>query len=141
MSDSQSPPALPAAMNFEEKLVLDFLKPCPRIYFSVREIGRKAGTRRQFYENPEWPLPHLQFLTQKGFLLVNPMGHYCFVPQDEHEKKPYKQGDHLKLLSPEEAAQAAKAAKEAAEPDNQPFGTGLLPAQAEQSPAVKKPSV
>ena len=117
-------------MNFEEKQVLDFLKPCPRVYFSVREIGRKAGTRRQYYDNPEWPLPHLQFLTQKGHLLVNPMGHYCFVPQDERKKKVYKVGDHLKQLSPEEAARAAKAAKEAAEPDNQPFGTGLNSAEA-----------
>jgi hypothetical protein len=108
-------------MNFEEKQILDFLKPCPRVFFSVREIGKKAGSRRQHTENPEWPRPHLVFLTQKGHLQSNPMGQYCYIPTEERKRRVYKTGDHLKPLTPEEAA---KAAREALNPDNRPFAAG-----------------
>jgi hypothetical protein len=115
-------------MNFEEKQIIEFLKPCPRVFFSVREIGKKAGTRRQFSDNPEWPRPHLKLLAAKGHLQTNPMGQFCFVPSEERRRKPYKVGDHLKLLAPEEAA---KAAREASDPDYRPFGA---------SPAVLPPA-
>jgi len=43
-------------MNFEEKQILDFLKPHPLVFFSVHEIAKKAGLRRQFQQNPDWPV-------------------------------------------------------------------------------------
>ena len=107
-------------MNSEEKQIIDFLKPCPGVFFSVREIGKKAGTRRQFNDNPEWARPHLKFLAAKGHLESNPLGQFCFIPSEEKKKKIYKVGDHLKPISAEEA-------KKALEQDGRPPGANLAP--------------
>ena len=90
-------------MNSEEKQILDFLQPCPNVFFSHREIGKKAGTRRQFDVDPDWARPHLKHLAAKGHLKTNPLGQFCFVPSEERKKKEYKIGGHFKPISAEEA--------------------------------------
>jgi len=93
-------------MNSEEKQILDFLQPCPNVFFSHREIGKKAGTRRQFGLDPDWARPHLKHLAAKGHLKTNPLGQFCFVPSEERDKKVYKIGGHVKSISAEEAKKA-----------------------------------
>ncbi|HTG44061.1 MAG TPA: hypothetical protein VK633_05970 [Verrucomicrobiae bacterium] len=124
-------------MNYEEKQILDFLRPSPRVFFSVREIGKKAGSRRQFNENPEWPRPHLQFLTQQGQLQCNPAGHYCFTPAKEKEER--APSEELTALSTEEAA--AKAAQEAMDPDSRPFAATPGTAGKVQPPETEDPGL
>jgi hypothetical protein len=105
MSDSQSLHFLPDAMNFEEKQILDFLKALPGVYFSVTEIARKAGTRKQFYDNPTWPRPYLVNLVQQKELGTNSLGQFCYKGVHEKKKRRYKIGGHLQPISHEEAAQ------------------------------------
>lgn len=60
----------------EEKQVLEFLKLNPKASFSAIEICRKAGTKRQFQEDPRWALRPLLHLRDKGIVEDDTGGHY-----------------------------------------------------------------
>jgi hypothetical protein len=91
-------------MRYEEKLIVDFLKPMPGAFFTVTEIGRKAGTRKMFEDNPSWPRAYLGVLVEQGFLASNPLGQYCFKVESEKQKKRFVAGCHLVPISAVEAA-------------------------------------
>ena len=65
----------------EEKLVLDFLATNPKASFSAIEICRKAGTKRQFHEDPRWALRPLLHLRDRGLVEDDGGGHYCLVEE------------------------------------------------------------
>lgn len=98
-------------MRYEEKLIVEFLQPMPGVFFTVTEIGRKAGTRKMFEDSPTWPRPFLAFLCDQGLLDSNALGHYCFKLPEEKQKKRFKLGDHLKPISAAEASKMAGARK------------------------------
>ncbi len=96
-------------MNFEEKQILDFLKPHPRVFFSVSEIAKKAGSRRQFQMEPEWPKHYLQVMCEQGLLATNPLGHYCYRPDETKKKRRFVLGPHVARFRPEKPAEATAA--------------------------------
>jgi hypothetical protein len=98
------PPPQNPIMQFEEKQIVDFLKPLPGTFYSVTEIGRKAGSRKQFHDNPNWPRPYLVSLVGQGYLDSNFLGQYCYKEPHSKKKRRYKIGGHLELLTPEEVA-------------------------------------
>lgn len=65
----------------EEALILNFLKVNPKAGFSAVEICRKAGTRRQFLEDPRWALRPLLHLRDKGLVEDDGGGHYQFAAE------------------------------------------------------------
>ncbi|MDB6030652.1 MAG: hypothetical protein JWM16_990 [Verrucomicrobiales bacterium] len=91
-------------MQFEEKQIVDYLKPMPGIFFSATEIARKAGSRRQYHDNPSWPKPFLVSLADQGFLEGNMLGHYCYKEAHLKKKRRYKIGQHLQQITAAEVA-------------------------------------
>jgi hypothetical protein len=96
-------------MQFEEKQIVDYLKPMPGIFFSAAEIARKAGSRRQFHDDPSWPKPFLVSLADQGFLEGNMLGHYCYKEAHLKKKRRYKIGEHMKQVTSAEAAGSTSA--------------------------------
>ena len=73
-------------MTSEEKQILDFLRQSPKAFFSSKEIARKAGTKRQFVEDPHWPKPYLSRLVEQRLLENDDTGHYRFKRIEDKKK-------------------------------------------------------
>jgi len=50
----------------EENQILRFLGSNRKIFFSSSEISRKAGSKKQFLEDPRWASPFLASLVSAG---------------------------------------------------------------------------
>lgn len=59
--------------------ILAYLKTDSARFFSLPEISRRAGGRRQFEESPAWARRLLPQLLDAGLVEVNPRGHYRFL--------------------------------------------------------------
>jgi hypothetical protein len=66
-------------VSFEERLILDFLRASPTVFFSAAEISRRAGGHRKFTENPHWAQTHLNHLFDKRLVQRDAQGHYRLV--------------------------------------------------------------
>jgi hypothetical protein len=77
------------AMNADEKEVCNYLKACAGQYMSVREIARRAGGKWRYREDPNWAIPILLHLVEKGYLESDAAGYYRLKPSDK-KKKPQK---------------------------------------------------
>jgi hypothetical protein len=62
--------------SYEERQVLDFFEKNPDASYSAVEVCRKAGTKRQFQENPRWAIPILVRLREQGAIEDDGAGHY-----------------------------------------------------------------
>jgi hypothetical protein len=63
-------------MNAEEVEVYEFLKQYPRLFISVTEVSKKAGSRRLFLADRNWARPILRRMELDGLLESNPSGEY-----------------------------------------------------------------
>ena len=65
-------------MNFEETTVLDFLKATPELWYSRREVARKAVRRRDYEENPNWAATAITSLLGRGLIEESAAGSIKF---------------------------------------------------------------
>ncbi|HEY0456302.1 MAG TPA: hypothetical protein VGE41_07985 [Verrucomicrobiae bacterium] len=79
------------------------MKRTPNVFFSVREIGKKAGSRAQFTKNPDWPRPYVVLLYEQGYLNSNPLGQYSYKVEEEKKKRKYLMGNHFRYITVAEA--------------------------------------
>jgi hypothetical protein len=68
-------------MNYEEALIVNFLKEYPETVFSRREIARKAVKRREFEENPEWANAALSGLVDRDVIEEDKTGGFKLKPK------------------------------------------------------------
>jgi len=85
-------------MDAEEKEICDFLKSWIDQFVSQREICRRAGGKWRFRENPNWALPVLSRMTEKGILESDAAGHFRLAPEKKDDKKKRWLSPHLKKL-------------------------------------------
>ena len=45
-------------MDSEEREIFDFLKTWGSDFVSYKEIARRAGGKKKYYENPDWAKPN-----------------------------------------------------------------------------------
>jgi hypothetical protein len=85
-------------MDAEEREICDFLKSWPDQFVSHREICRRAGGKWRFRENPNWAMPVLSRMVERGILESDAGGHFRLMPEKKDDKKKRWISPHLKKL-------------------------------------------
>jgi hypothetical protein len=103
-----------AAMDSDETSIHMYLKSYPGQFVSAAEICRRAASKRRYREQPDWAVPILRRLFEKGLLESDATGHYRLAPARGKQKKtrrwvsPHIQkilnqsGKTFEIVSPEE---------------------------------------
>jgi hypothetical protein len=63
-------------VSAEQQQVLNFLQTRPNASFSPMEVGRKAGNRKQFEEDPRWAVECLRYLLDMKLIERDEQGRY-----------------------------------------------------------------
>jgi hypothetical protein len=71
-------------MDADERDIFNYLKTWGSEFVGVREICRRAGTKKRFHENPEWAKPILQLMTERSILERDILGRYRVKPKPKH---------------------------------------------------------
>jgi hypothetical protein len=74
-------------MNADERDICLYLKGWAGQFVSVAEITRRAGGKRRQREDPNWALPILSGLVDKGIVESDSTGHYRLKPRNRREKR------------------------------------------------------
>ena len=74
-------------MDADEREIFHFLKQYKHEYLSSREVCRRAGGKRRFRNEPEWAVPGLLRMVERGILETDPSGHYRIKPPPNDGKK------------------------------------------------------
>src|SRR5262249_35058813 len=70
------------AMDSDEREICLYLKGWPGQFVSVAEITRRAGGKRRGRQDPNWAVPVLTRLVEKGILEADSTGHYRLIPRN-----------------------------------------------------------
>ena len=73
-------------MDADEKDIVTYLKVWTGQYVSAREIARKAASKKRFQAEPDWAVPVLGRLLEKGIVESDSMAHYRLVPDSKKAK-------------------------------------------------------
>jgi hypothetical protein len=73
-------------MSTDEAEIMDFLKQNPEIWFTRKEISKKAKRRDEYEENPHWASAPLHSLMTQKLIMQNESGAYR-LQEDEDRKK------------------------------------------------------
>ena len=75
-------------LNAEQQQVLSFLRSSPESWFSAMEVSRRAGTRKQFEEEPRWGVNCLRYLFDMKLVERDSSAHYKFRDPDAKKEEP-----------------------------------------------------
>ena len=73
-------------MDADEREICLFLKSWQHQFVSSREIARRAGGKWRFREDPNWAVPVLARLVEKGVVESDPNAHYRLKPREKKDK-------------------------------------------------------
>lgn len=73
-------------MDADEKDIITYLKVWAGQYISAREIARKAASKKRYHSEPDWAVPVLGRLLEKGLVEADAMAHYRLAPESKKEK-------------------------------------------------------
>ena len=73
-------------MDADEREIYYFLKSWHHQYIAAREISRRSGGKRRVHQNPEWAIPVLQRMVERGILETDAAGHYRIRPMPPPSK-------------------------------------------------------
>ena len=74
-------------MDADERDICLYLKGWPGQFVSLAEVCRRAGGKRRYREDPNWAVPILVRLVERGFIESDSTGHYRLKPRTKKEKK------------------------------------------------------
>jgi hypothetical protein len=74
-------------LNAEQQQVLNFLRCSPESWFSAMEVSRRAGSRKQFEEEPRWAINCLRYLVDMKLVERDSQDHYKFFDPDSKKEK------------------------------------------------------
>lgn len=67
-------------MTSEGLTILQFMQSDSEAWYSRKEISRRAVSRKEFEENPQWATAALAALMNDGIIETNPAGLYRITP-------------------------------------------------------------
>jgi hypothetical protein len=67
-------------MDMDERDIFQFLKTWGADFTNVREIARRASSKKRFYEDPDWAKPTLLRMVERGILESDMQGRYRIKP-------------------------------------------------------------
>jgi hypothetical protein len=72
-------------LNAEQQQVLNYLSSSPETWFSAMEVSRRAGTRKQFEEEPRWAIECLRYLVDMKLAQRDSQAHYKLASPDSEK--------------------------------------------------------
>ena len=85
-------------MDADEREICLYLRGWPGQFVSVAEISRRAAGKRRGRQEPNWALPVLSRLLEKGILEADSTGHYRLIRRPTKEKKKRWVSPHIKTI-------------------------------------------
>ena len=71
-------------MDADERDIFNYLKTWGAEFVGVREICRRAGSKKRYHEDPEWAKPVLQLMAERSILERDILGRYRVKPKPKH---------------------------------------------------------
>ena len=105
-------------MDADERDICLYLKSWQGKFVSGKEIARRAGGKSRFRQDPNWAVPLLLRLVEKGILESDATGHFRLRPLEKKKEK------NKKFISPE--------LKKILEQSGKDFGGGVLEIEDEE---------
>lgn len=72
-------------MDADEREIYYYLKGRGQAFISAREISRRAGGKKKSQENPDWALPVVLRMVERGILEADAGGHYRIKPLEKRD--------------------------------------------------------
>jgi len=93
-------------MDADEREIYHYLKGWGREFVSAREICRRAGGKKRYRAEPQWAMPALARMVERGILESESGGHYRLKP------KPKKDDKGRRWVSPQIAKVLSQSSKD-----------------------------
>ena len=68
-------------MASHERDLFQYLKTWGKEYVGVKEICRRAGSKKRYHDDPNWAIPMLVTMTERGVLERDAAGRYRVKPK------------------------------------------------------------
>jgi hypothetical protein len=86
-------------MDTDERDIFQFLKTWGSDFTNAREVARRAGSKKKFYEDPAWATPILMRMTERGILESDIQGRFRIKPVvKKKQSKQWVSPDIAKIL-------------------------------------------
>ena len=85
-------------MDTDERDIFKFLKTWGTSYTAVKEIARRAASKKKFHDDPEWARPILMRMAERGILDCDVQGRYRIKPLPRKRDKQWVAPDIAKIL-------------------------------------------
>jgi hypothetical protein len=105
-------------MEADEREIIDYLKAWGKDFVSVKEVCRRAGTRRRFNEDSDWARPIILLLFERGVVERDPAGRYRVKVKAKHEESKRWVSPHIAALLEEGGVENGSTAQEIPEEDD-----------------------
>ncbi len=73
-------------MDADEREIFNFLKTWGTEYINPKEIAKRAGNRKRYYDDPDWAKPVLMRMADRGMLESDMQGRYRVKPLSRRDK-------------------------------------------------------
>lgn len=73
-------------MDADERDILIYLKAWSGKYVSGREIARRAASKKRYEKEPDWAVPVLARMVEKGILESDALAHFRLAPAAKGNK-------------------------------------------------------
>jgi hypothetical protein len=67
-------------MDTDERDIFQFLKTWGTEFTNAKEVARRAGSKKRFYEDPDWARPILIRMAERGILETDIQGRFRIKP-------------------------------------------------------------
>lgn len=71
-------------MDADERDIFNYLKTWGAEFVGVKEICRRAGTKKRYHQDPEWARPILLVMAERGILERDILSRYRVKPKPKH---------------------------------------------------------
>ncbi|MEI8289629.1 MAG: hypothetical protein WCH99_09150 [Verrucomicrobiota bacterium] len=89
-------------MDADERDIFNYLKTWGKEYVGTAEICRRAGTKKHFHEDPEWAIPILITMKERGLLERDAMGRYRVKPARKKKGDQQVESNNSSDIAPDE---------------------------------------
>jgi hypothetical protein len=86
------------AMDSDAREILNYLKHWGQDFISAKEICRRAGTKKRFHEDPNWAVPALMAMVERGLLESDAAGRFRLNPKRKKNRGHWISPDIEKIL-------------------------------------------
>ena len=103
-------------MDADEREIFNFLKTWGEEFINPKEIAKRAGSKKRFYEDANWAKPVLMRMAERGVLESDMQGRYRIKPVSRKDKNKHWVPPDIAQILQESGLEAGEVQEEASEP-------------------------